>query len=102
MTSIMGKLPSLTLVWDSLPLWPVITRAHLLLQTRNGSSDDPPSSPPLELQDPAFQWRSHMQGAAIARFHASGASRLIVDFSLLQMSLVADGGLRPLAWSGKI
>ncbi len=39
------------------------------------------------------QWRAHMQGAAIARFHASGASRLIVDFSLHQMSLVTDGGL---------
>jgi quinol monooxygenase YgiN len=39
------------------------------------------------------QWRAHMQGAAVARFHASGASRLIVDFSLLQMSLVTDGGL---------
>jgi hypothetical protein len=32
-----------------------------------------------------------MEGAAIQRFHASGASRLIVDFSLLQMSLIADG-----------
>ena len=37
------------------------------------------------------QWRAHMEGEAIQRFHASGASRLIVDFSLLQMSLVADG-----------
>ena len=37
------------------------------------------------------QWRAHMEGAAIKRFHASGASRLIMDFSLLQMSLVADG-----------
>ena len=34
-------------------------------------------------------WRAHMEGAAIKRFHASGASKLIVDFSLLQMSLVA-------------
>ena len=62
MTSIMGKLPSSTLVWDSLPLWPVITRAHLLLQTRNGSSDDPPSSPPLELKDPASQRAPSPQG----------------------------------------
>ena len=37
------------------------------------------------------QWRAHMEGAAVKRFHASGAGRLIVDFSLLQMSLVADG-----------
>jgi NAD(P)-dependent dehydrogenase (short-subunit alcohol dehydrogenase family) len=57
----MGKLPFLILVWDSLPLWPVITRA-LLLQTRNGSSDDPPSSPPLELQDPASQRAPSPQG----------------------------------------
>ena len=41
------------------------------------------------------QWRAHMEGAAIQRFHASGASRLIVDFSLLQMSLVADGSPNP-------
>ena len=39
------------------------------------------------------QWRAHMQGTAIKRFHASGASKLIVDFSLVQMSLVTDGGL---------
>ena len=39
------------------------------------------------------QWRAHMEGAAIQRFHASGASKLIVDFSLVKMSLVADGGL---------
>ena len=41
------------------------------------------------------QWRDHMEGIAIKRFHASGASRLIVDFSLLQMSLVADGNSIP-------
>jgi quinol monooxygenase YgiN len=40
-------------------------------------------------------WRAHMEGAAIKRFHASGASKLIVDFSLLQMSLVADGSCNP-------
>jgi quinol monooxygenase YgiN len=39
------------------------------------------------------QWQAHMQGAAIERFHATGASKLIVDFSLFRMSLVADGGL---------
>jgi quinol monooxygenase YgiN len=37
------------------------------------------------------QWRAHMQGAAIARLHPSSASRLIVDFSLHEMTLVADG-----------
>lgn len=41
------------------------------------------------------QWRAHMEGAAIKRFHASGASKLIVDFSLLQMSLVVDGNSNP-------
>ena len=39
------------------------------------------------------QWRAHMEGAATKRFQASAASRLIVDFSLFQMSLVADGRL---------
>jgi quinol monooxygenase YgiN len=37
------------------------------------------------------QWRAHMQGAAIQRFHASGASDLIQDFSLFRMHLVANG-----------
>jgi len=46
------------------------------------------------------QWRAHMEGAAIKRFHASGASRLIVDFSLLQMNLVADGTSIPNARTG--
>ena len=41
------------------------------------------------------QWRAHMDGAAIKRFHASAASKLIVDFSLLRMSLVADGNSNP-------
>jgi quinol monooxygenase YgiN len=36
-------------------------------------------------------WRAHMQGAAIKRFHASGANNLIQDFSLFRMNLVADG-----------
>ena len=45
----------------------------------------------LETWASEAQWRAHMEGAAIKRFHASGASRLIVDFSLLQMSLVTDG-----------
>ena len=40
-------------------------------------------------------WQAHMEGAAVKRFHASGASKLIVDFSLLQMSLVADGSSNP-------
>lgn len=37
------------------------------------------------------QRRAHMEGTAIKRFHTSGASKLIVDFSLLKMSLVVDG-----------
>ena len=36
-------------------------------------------------------WRTHMQGAAIRRFQASGAGRLIQNFSLLRLALVADG-----------
>ena len=36
------------------------------------------------------QWRAHMQGEAIKRFHASGASNLIQDFSLFRMNLVAN------------
>lgn len=36
-------------------------------------------------------WKAHMHGAAITRFHASGASRLIQDFSLFRMNLVSDG-----------
>ena len=34
-------------------------------------------------------WRAHMQGAAIKRFHASGASNLIENFSSLRMNAVA-------------
>ena len=41
------------------------------------------------------QWRAHMDGAAIKRFHASAASKLIVDFSLIKMSLVVDGNSNP-------
>jgi quinol monooxygenase YgiN len=37
------------------------------------------------------QWRAHMQGEAIKRFHASGARNLIQDFSLFRMNLVANG-----------
>jgi quinol monooxygenase YgiN len=40
-------------------------------------------------------WFAHMQGAAIRRFQASGAGRLIHDFSLFRMALVADGALAP-------
>ena len=37
------------------------------------------------------EWRAHMEGAAMRRFHASGASSLIEDFSLFRMATVADG-----------
>src|SRR5262249_46862903 len=37
------------------------------------------------------QWRGHMGGGGMKSFPASGASKLIADFSLLQMSLVTDG-----------
>ena len=36
-------------------------------------------------------WRAHMQGGAIQRFHASGAGNLFQDFSLIRMNLVTDG-----------
>ena len=35
------------------------------------------------------EWRTHMQGAAIQRFQASGAGNLIADFTLHQMKQVA-------------
>src|SRR5215471_12931681 len=37
------------------------------------------------------QWRAHMQGAAIKRFHESGAGNLMEHFSLIRMNLVTDG-----------
>jgi quinol monooxygenase YgiN len=37
------------------------------------------------------QWRAHMQGAAIKRFHTSGAGNLIESFSLIRMNLIAGG-----------
>jgi quinol monooxygenase YgiN len=37
------------------------------------------------------EWRAHMEGAAMRRFNASGASQLIEDFSLFRMANVADG-----------
>jgi len=37
------------------------------------------------------EWRAHMEGAAMRRFHASGASSLIEDFCLFRMTTVADG-----------
>lgn len=36
-------------------------------------------------------WRAHMEGAAIQRFQASGAGKLIQDFALHRLTLVADG-----------
>ena len=37
------------------------------------------------------EWRAHMEGVAMRRFNASGASQLIEDFSLFRMATVADG-----------
>ena len=45
----------------------------------------------VEMWASEAQWRAHMQGAAIKRFHASGAGNLIQDFSLIRMNLVAGG-----------
>lgn len=36
-------------------------------------------------------WRNRMQGAAIKRFHGSGAGNLFADFTLHRMNLVTDG-----------
>ena len=36
-------------------------------------------------------WRAHMNGAAVRRFAASGANRLIEDFSLHRMTEVGKG-----------
>lgn len=38
------------------------------------------------------QWRNHMEGAAMRRFSASGASNLIEEFALHRMCLATDGG----------
>jgi quinol monooxygenase YgiN len=38
------------------------------------------------------QWRAHMEGTAMKHFQASGASKLLADFTLHRMHLVADGG----------
>jgi quinol monooxygenase YgiN len=35
------------------------------------------------------EWRAHMEGAAMKRFHAGGGGRLIEDFSLFRMATVA-------------
>jgi quinol monooxygenase YgiN len=45
----------------------------------------------IESWESEEKWRAHMQGAAIKRFHASGAGNLIQDFSLFRMNLVANG-----------
>ena len=37
------------------------------------------------------EWRAHMEGAAIKRFQASGATRFIENFSLFRMATIADG-----------
>ena len=37
------------------------------------------------------EWLAHMEGVAMRRFHASGASKLIEKFSLFRMATVADG-----------
>lgn len=42
----------------------------------------------IESWESEAKWQTHMQGAAIKRFHASGASNLIQDFSLIRMNQV--------------
>jgi quinol monooxygenase YgiN len=37
------------------------------------------------------EWRAHMEGSAMKRFQASGASRLIENFSLFRLATIADG-----------
>jgi quinol monooxygenase YgiN len=55
------------------------------------SLDDPRILVFTELWATERDWRAHMQGDAIRQFHASGASRLIRDFTLLRLAPVAGG-----------
>lgn len=57
----------------------------------NQSLDDPRVLIFTEEWASESEWRAHMQGAAMQRFHATGAARLIENFTLFRARRVADG-----------
>ncbi len=57
----------------------------------NQSLDDPRVLIFTEAWASESEWRAHMQGAAVQRFHATGAARLITDFTLFRTRRVAGG-----------
>jgi len=57
----------------------------------NQAIDDPRVLIFTETWASEADWRKHMQGAAIQRFQASGAGRLIADFTLFRAHRVAGG-----------
>lgn len=57
----------------------------------NQSFDDPRILIFTETWANEAQWRAHMEGDAMRRFQASGAGRLIKDFTLFRLGLVTDG-----------
>ena len=56
----------------------------------NQSLDDPETLVFTESWASEREWRAHMEGDAMQRFHASGASRLIEEFTLFRMGLVTS------------
>ena len=44
-----------------------------------------------KVQRSEAEWRAHMQGAALQRFSATGAPKLIADFQLFRMRMVEGG-----------
>ncbi|WP_333574009.1 putative quinol monooxygenase [Sphingomonas sp.] len=58
----------------------------------NQSIDDPRVLIFTETWATEAAWRAHMDGAAMQRFQASGASRLLSDFTLFRARRVAGAG----------
>ena len=57
----------------------------------NQSLDDPRVLFFTEMWASEDVWRAHMEGAAMQRFQASGAGRLLSDFTLFRAKRVAGG-----------
>jgi quinol monooxygenase YgiN len=58
----------------------------------NQSLDDPRMLIFTESWATESLWRAHMEGDAMRRFQNSGASRLIEEFALFRLGLVANDG----------
>jgi quinol monooxygenase YgiN len=58
----------------------------------NQSLDDPRTLIFTESWATEREWRAHMEGDAMRRFQSSGASRLIEEFALFRLGLVATDG----------